>query len=119
MTARGISRALACALSLAWVLGTSGCSSTADKSAVNDAVIASGVREQLIKHSELAGYPITVDVVQGNVTLRGQVDRSGQREAAERLAKGVDGVESVSNRIFVASARTESSDAAPKPTQSE
>jgi len=118
MTAKGLSRALACVLSLAWILGASGCSSTADKSAVNDAVIASGVRDQLIKDSELSGYPITVDVVQGNVTLRGQVDRSGQRENAERLARGVDGVETVSNRIFVASTLTESPEA-PKPTQPE
>jgi osmotically-inducible protein OsmY len=118
MTATTIRRALACALSLAWVLATSGCSSTADKTAVNDAAIASGVRNQLIKDSELSGYPITVDVAQGNVTLRGQVDRSGQRETAEKLAKGVDGVESVSNRIFVASAQPESSEA-PKPGESD
>jgi len=118
MTAKGLSRVLVCVLSLAWVLGTSGCSSTADKGAVNDAVIASGVRNQLIKDSELSGYPITVDVVQGNVTLRGQVERSGQRETAERLARGVDGVETVSNRIFVPSGQSESPEA-PQPTQSD
>jgi osmotically-inducible protein OsmY len=118
MPAKRIHWALASALSLGWVLAASGCSSTADKTIVNDAVIASGVRDRLIKDSELSGYPITVDVVEGNVTLRGQVDRSGQRENAEWLARGVDGVESVSNRIFVASAQTESSDA-PKPAQSD
>ena len=110
MTARGVMRNLAWAIGLALLLGF-GCSSPTDKNAVSDAVIASGVRNQLVGDSELAGYPITVDVVKGNVTLRGQVDRSGQRESAERLARAVDGVESVSNRIFVASAQTESPDA--------
>src|SRR6516165_1166127 len=108
MTAKGLSRVLACVLSLAWILGTSGCSSTADKSATNDAVIASGVRNQLVKDSELSGYPIMIDVVQGNVTLQGQVARSDQRDNAEKLARGVDGVETVSNRIFVSSDQTKS-----------
>jgi osmotically-inducible protein OsmY len=119
MTAKGLSRALACVLSLACVLGTSGCSSsTADKSATNDAVIASGVRNQLVKDSELSGYPIMIDVVQGNVTLQGQVARSDQRDNAEKLARGVDGVETVSNRIFVSSDQTKSPEA-PPPTQPE
>lgn len=47
---------LAWALSLAFVLGGGGCSSTTDKNSVNDAVIASGVRDQLVRDSELAGY---------------------------------------------------------------
>jgi osmotically-inducible protein OsmY len=117
MTAKRLIGDVACALGLTLMLGSGGCSGTPDKNTVNDAAIASGVRDQLVRDSELSGYPITVDVVQGNVTLRGQVDRSGQREAAEKLARAVDGVESVSNRIFVASTESPTAEGASRPEE--
>jgi osmotically-inducible protein OsmY len=95
------------AFGLALALATGSCRN-AEKSTVDDASIAASVRHEITKDSELAGYPITVDVMRGNVTLEGRVDRSGQREAAEMLARNVEGVESVSNRILVASNQSES-----------
>ncbi len=111
MTAERIARYAACFFGVALALGTAGCGN-ADKRLLDDASIAAGVRHQLIQNSELAGYPITVDVMRGDVTLEGRVDRSDQRDAAETLARKVDGVESVSNRILVASARIGSPDGA-------
>ncbi len=92
----------ACALSLALLLATGSCRN-AENRPVDDASIAAGVRHGLIGNSELARYPIAVDVVSGNVTLEGRVDRAEQREEAEMIARDVDGVEGVSNRILVAS----------------
>jgi hypothetical protein len=106
------------ALSFVLVLAAESCRN-AEKSPVNDASIAAGVRHELIANSELARYPIAVDVVAGRVTLEGRVDRAEQREEAEMMARGVDGVEGVSNRILVASTPAAEPPGVPDPSTSE
>lgn len=108
MAAERILRHGGCAIGLALTLAIGACRD-ADRNLVDDPTIAAGVRHELIGNSELARYPIIVDVMGGKVTLEGRVDRSDQRETAEMLAKKVDGVESVSNRILVASSQAEPS----------
>jgi hypothetical protein len=94
-------------IGLVFVLALASASAGCHTVTKDDASIAAGVRHKLTESTELAGYPIVVASTSGNVVLEGRVDRSEQREDAEMLAKRVDGVESVSNQIYVASVRTD------------
>ena len=48
------------------------------------------------------GPQIQVDVVDGQATLAGTVGSSDSHEAAEKIAKGIDGIDYVANNLRVA-----------------
>jgi hypothetical protein len=68
---------------------------------LEDAWIHTKVVAKLISDSQTPERKINVDVVEGAVTLRGQVDAAEGKAEAERLAKDTDGVKSVKNELKV------------------
>jgi osmotically-inducible protein OsmY len=59
------------------------------------------VLDALILEDAVPVYGIDVDVDGGKVMLHGAVDIASQRDAAERIARGVPGVSKVRNRLRV------------------
>lgn len=93
MTIRLVSAALALFL-------VAGLVSASDKP-VSDDQIYDQVRLKLAHDPEVGGGNIQVEVHQGAVTLKGKVRREKQRQRAEKLAKKVKGVASVTNQLVV------------------
>lgn len=80
-----------------------GCAST-DRSAgqtVDDATITAKVKSQLLSSPEVSGLNVNVTTYRGQVQLSGYVNSAEQRQQAEQIARGVDGVKSVSNDLIV------------------
>ena len=55
----------------------------------------------LSEHAEKANVKIGVETHKGAVSLSGAVDTAQQKELAIQLARGIDGVRSVSNQLSV------------------
>jgi len=73
-------------------------SSTASE-AISDTAITAQVKTRLATDSNIKSSDISVTTVNGVVTLEGSVDDAAAKSAAERTAKSVTGVTSVSNRL--------------------
>ena len=71
----------------------------ADK--VNDAVITTSVKAELVKDPSLSALKINVDTDAGRVVLQGTAPSSQAREQAQKLALAVKGVVSVDNQLKV------------------
>ena len=67
----------------------------------SDVEITGMVREALMRDSRIGRSSITVHTRSGVVELGGAAPDYEAREAAEKLAMGVDGVRAVNNRITV------------------
>ena len=76
------------------------CLHAADK-AVTDDVIYDQVRVKLATDREVGAAGIDVKVTNGAVELRGNVKREAVRSKAEKIAKRVKGVRSVTNNLQV------------------
>ena len=72
---------------------------------LEDAWVHTKLVAKLIGDSQTPERKINVDVVEGAVTLRGQVDTAEGKAEAERLAKETDGVKSVKNELKVVAAK--------------
>ena len=72
----------------------------ADK-AISDDQIIDQVRLKLANDPEIGGRNIDVEAHEGAVTLKGKVRKEKLREKAEKLAKKVKGVTSVTNQIVI------------------
>ena len=68
---------------------------------LDDAWIHTKIVAKLISDTQTPERKINVDVVDGTVTLRGQVDTAAAKAEAERLAKETDGVKKVMNQLKV------------------
>jgi len=68
---------------------------------LEDAWVHTKLVAKLIGDSKTPERKINVDVVDGAVTLRGEVDTADGKTEAERLAKETDGVKSVKNELKV------------------
>lgn len=68
---------------------------------IDDAKIVTVVNADLVKDKELSAMRINVDSTQGNVVLKGTAPNASAKERAETIAKGVNGVVSVDNRLTV------------------
>lgn len=66
-----------------------------------DSRTTAAVRERLAADSVLGRYRLGVEAREGRVTLQGAVDTYAARSRAAALARQVDGVVSVNNRIRV------------------
>ena len=76
---------------------------------LEDAWVHTKVVAKLIGDSQTPERKINVDVVDGAVTLRGEVDTAEGKAEAERLAKETDGVKSVKNELKIVAAKAANS----------
>ena len=68
---------------------------------LDDAWIHSKIVAKLIGDTKTPERKINVDVVNGDVTLRGNVDTAEAKAEAERVARNTDGVKKVANQLKV------------------
>lgn len=68
---------------------------------VSDDMIVNQVRVKIADDAEVGGQRIDVDAHQGVVILKGKVRDEKQKSKAEKLAKKVKGVTSVTNQLVV------------------
>lgn len=66
-----------------------------------DAAVRDQVVQQLQASTEVNGWNLRVDAINGDVTLTGAVTSMEQKKAAERIAAGVPGVRIVFNQIVI------------------
>jgi len=76
---------------------------------LDDAWIHTKVVAKLISDTKTPERNINVDVVDGSVTLRGQVDTADAKAEAERDTKDTDGVKKVVNELKVVPAKASNS----------
>jgi osmotically-inducible protein OsmY len=72
----------------------------------NDGLITSTIQAKYFASSDVKGHQIDVDTNDGVVTLHGRVDNDAQKQAAEQIARGVDGVARVDNQLSVGATAT-------------
>ncbi len=70
-------------------------------SSLDDAWIHSKISSKLVTDKDTPARKITVDVIDGVVTLRGNVDTVAAKDEAGRIAKETDGVKRVRNLLTV------------------
>ena len=68
---------------------------------IDDAAITAKVKNQLLQDKNVSGLQVTVETYQGRVQLSGFVSSQDEKIKAEKLARGVPGVRSVSNDLIV------------------
>lgn len=68
---------------------------------MSDAAITARVKTALAEADQVSAMDINVETINGNVVLSGVVMSDAERDLAEQLAEGIDGVESISNDIEV------------------
>ncbi len=73
--------------------------------AIGNAALTSRVKSALAAHRSTKGFGTDVDSRNGRVTLSGTVNSDAERDLAEKVARGVEGVKSVDNRLEVREGR--------------
>lgn len=73
----------------------------AQKKQVTDDTVRDQVMVKLANDPDVGGMPIDVEVHQGVATLKGKVRSDKQKSKAEKLAKKVKGVSSVTNQLVI------------------
>jgi osmotically-inducible protein OsmY len=68
---------------------------------VDDSVITTKVKSQLITSGDTSGTSISVETFKGTVQLSGFVDTEEEKQRAESIAANVKGVRRVENRLTV------------------
>ena len=68
---------------------------------INDAWIHTKITSKLISDKDTPARKINIDVVDGIVTLRGEVNTTIAKDEADRIAKDTDGVKRVRNLLKV------------------
>ena len=68
---------------------------------VDDTVITTSVKTRMLDDERVAGTSITVETLNGTVMLSGFAKSQAEKDAAESIARKVDGVRSVKNEITV------------------
>ncbi len=59
------------------------------------------MKAALVAEKDVSGMSINVDTKQGKVTLTGKVPDPSQAERAIQVARGVEGVKAVENKLTV------------------
>ena len=72
-----------------------------EKTPINDSWLTSKTKIALFADARVKGSEINVETTQGAVMIRGKVDTEAAKQAAEGIAKGIDGVKSVKNELQV------------------
>ncbi|BAU48851.1 transporter [Sulfurifustis variabilis] len=68
---------------------------------IDDSVVTSKVKTALFRDPDVSGFQVSVETHKGQVQLSGFVDTPEQKARAERVARSVEGVRSVTNSIIV------------------
>jgi len=68
---------------------------------IDDGTITTKVKAKIIDNDRLNDSKIDVDTYNGHVTLTGSAGSRDDRERAAKLAKSVDGVRDVNNKLKV------------------
>lgn len=83
----------------------SGCASTATREStgeyIDDSALTTKVKTAFIKDEVVKAREVAVETFKGNVQLSGFVNTPEEKARAERIAAGVTGVRSVSNKIEI------------------
>jgi hyperosmotically inducible protein len=86
----------------ALITGSAHAVSKADeKTPITDTWLTSKTKIALFADPRVKGSEINVETSQGMVMIRGKVDTDEAKQAAEGIAKGIDGVKSVKNELQV------------------
>ena len=72
-----------------------------EKTPIKDSWLTAKTKIALAADSRVKGRQISVKTQKGLVMLRGKVDSDEAKNAAEEIAKGIDGVKSVKNELQV------------------
>ena len=85
------------------IAGLAGCAGSGEKTGVyvDDSVITSTVKSQMVVEKGIHSTDISVKTTKGVVTLTGTVATKDESNKAAELARGVKGVTSVENNIVV------------------
>ena len=87
---------------VAVVLAVTGCTGNRTiGETIDDSAITAKVKTQLAADPTAKAYQINVDTANGVVQLNGFVDSQEGKQAAERIARGVDGVTRVQNNLEI------------------
>lgn len=78
---------------------SSGASSTIDKAASSDLAITAKVKAALAQDKKIIASDISVETSKGEVILSGFVDSPAQMDQAMKVAKNVEGVSKVTNKM--------------------
>ena len=100
-----IRRTLTALFAVAALLSATGCAVTRDQQTagayVDDTVITTQIKSRMLNDRDVAGTSISVETLNGTVMLSGFAKSSTERDAAERIARDVNGVRQVKNEIAV------------------
>jgi len=96
----------------ALITGSAHAVSKADEQTpINDTWLTAKTKIALFADARVKGSEITVETSQGSMIIRGKVDSDEAKQAAEGIAKGIDGVKTVKNELqVVAPAKREAID---------
>lgn len=76
----------------------------ADRSFSNwyyDATTTAEIKSKLLWNGETSGLSVNVDTMYGQVTLKGEVNSSAEKDLVEQIAENTDGVRNVDNQLTV------------------
>jgi osmotically-inducible protein OsmY len=80
-----------------------GCSKTPTRQStgefVDDTVVTTKVKAAFAQDPGVKAMDVKVDTFKGTVQLSGFVDNADQKNRAEEIARGIDGVKKVENKI--------------------
>jgi osmotically-inducible protein OsmY len=87
------------------LLATSGCAVTRGQETVgayvDDATITTQVKARMLDNPAVAGTSISVETLNGTVMLSGFAKTAGEKAAAEKIARDVNGAKVVKNEIAI------------------
>jgi len=96
---------LAAAIAAVVLMTASGCTVSRGQQTVggyvDDAGITTLVKSRMLEDKQVSGTSISVETLNGTVMLSGFAKSATERDVAERIARGVNGVRSVKNEIAV------------------
>jgi osmotically-inducible protein OsmY len=87
------------------ILATAGCAVSRGQETtgayLDDATITSQVKGRMLNDPKVSGTSISVETLNGTVLLSGFAQNSVEKDTAERIARDVNGVNTVKNQIIV------------------
>lgn len=96
---------LACTLTLGIGASLTGCAGTSTREStgeyIDDSAITTKVKAAFAADNDVSALAVKVKTYKGTVQLSGFVNTAAEKAEAERLARGVNGVQNVVNNITV------------------
>ncbi len=96
---------IAAALAALTLLSASGCAVTRGQETVgayvDDTAITTTIKARFIDSKAVDASSISIETLNGTVMLSGFAKSANEKDAAERIARGVNGVKAVKNQIAI------------------